>query len=51
VEKIFQSNATKKKACVAILISDKRAFIPKLIIRDRIDTMYSSKEKSTKRTL
>ena len=34
-EKIFQANEPKKQAGVAILISDKTDFKPKLIQRDR----------------
>ena len=40
----------KKKDGVAILMSNKRDFKPKLIKREGKDTPYSSKEQSTKTT-
>jgi hypothetical protein len=50
--KIFQANRPKKKAGVAILVSEKKIdFKSKLIKRDRGRTTYSSKERPTKRTL
>jgi exonuclease III len=47
-EKIFQANGSKKLAGVAILISNKIDFHPKVIKKIRKYTSYSSKEKSTK---
>jgi hypothetical protein len=44
---IFQANGPKKQAGVAILISNKINFQPKVIKKDK-DTSYWSKEKSTK---
>ena len=41
-------NDPKKQAGVAILISNKIDFPPKVIKKIRKDTLYSSKEKSTK---
>ena len=46
---IFQANGLKKQAGVAILISDKIDFQPKIIKKTRRDTSYSSKVKSSKR--
>ena len=45
---IFQANGPKKQAGVAILILNKIDFQPKVIKTIRKDTLYSSKEKSTK---
>jgi exonuclease III len=45
---IFQANGPKKQAGVAILILNKINFQPKLIKKIRKDTLYRSKEKSTK---
>jgi hypothetical protein len=42
---IFQANGLKKQAGIAILISNKINFQPKLSTRLRKDTSYSSKEK------
>jgi hypothetical protein len=50
LEKTFQANGPKKQVGVAILVSDKIDFKPKLIRRQGKDTTDSSKEKSTKRT-
>lgn len=49
-EDIFQANGIKKQAGTPILISNKIDFKPKLV-RTGKNTAYSSKEKSTKRTL
>jgi exonuclease III len=46
---IFQANSLKKQAGVAILISNKIDFQPKVIKRDKRDTSYTSKVKSSKR--
>jgi exonuclease III len=46
---IFQANGSKKQAGVAILISNKIDFQPKVIKKARRDTSYSSMVKSTKR--
>jgi exonuclease III len=46
---IFQANGMKKQAGVAILISNKIDFQPKVIKKTRRDTSYSSKVKSSKR--
>jgi hypothetical protein len=45
---IFQANVPKKQAGLAILISNKIDFQPKVIKKDRRGTSYSSKVKSTK---
>jgi hypothetical protein len=45
----FQVNGLKKKAGVAILISNKIHFQPKVIKKDKVGTSYSSKVKSSKR--
>ena len=45
---IFQANGLKKQAGVAILISNKIDFQPKVIKKDKEGTSYSSKVKSTK---
>lgn len=49
-EDIVQANGIKKQAGTPILISNKTDFKPKLV-RIGKNTTYSSKEKSTKRTL
>jgi hypothetical protein len=46
---IFQANGMKKQAGVAILISNKIDFQPKVIKKTRRGTSYSSKVKSSKR--
>ena len=46
---IFEANDLKKQAGVAILISNKIDFQPKVIKKTRRDTSYSSKVKSSKR--
>jgi exonuclease III len=46
---IFQANGLKKQAGVAILISNKIDFQPKVIKMTRKDTSYSPKVKSFKR--
>ena len=46
---IFQANGMKKQTGVAILISNKIDFQPKVIKTTRRDTSYSSKVKSPKR--
>jgi len=46
---IFQANVLKKEAGVAILKSNKIYFQIKVIKKIRRDTLYSSKEKSTKK--
>uniref|UniRef100_UPI003980DFE5 endonuclease/exonuclease/phosphatase family protein n=1 Tax=Salmonella sp. s50237 TaxID=3159649 RepID=UPI003980DFE5 len=46
---IFQANGMKKQAGVAILISNKIDFQPKVIKKTRRDTSYSSNVKSSKR--
>ena len=46
---IFQANGMKKQAGVAILISNKIDFQPKVIKKDKAGTSYSSKGKSSKR--
>ena len=43
---IFQANGMKKQAGVAILISDKIDFQPKVIKKDKEGTSYSSMVKS-----
>jgi exonuclease III len=48
---IFQANGLKKQAGVAILISNKIDFQYKVIKKDRRDTSYSSKLKSSKRNI
>jgi hypothetical protein len=48
-KKFFQANGLKKQARVAILISNKIDFKPKVIRKTRRDTSYSSKVKSSKR--
>ena len=45
---IFQANGVKKQAGVAILISNKIDFQPKVIKKTRRGTSYPSKVKSTK---
>jgi hypothetical protein len=45
---IFQDNGPMKQAGIAILISNKIDFQPKVIKRDKEGTLYSSKIKSTK---
>ena len=50
MKKIFQENWLMKQDSVNILIFNKIDFQPKLIKRERKDTLYSSKEKSTKIT-
>jgi hypothetical protein len=45
---IFQANGTKKQAGVAILISNKIDFKPKVTKKTRRGTSYSSKVKSTR---
>ena len=45
---IFLANGLKKQAGVAILISNKLDFQPKVINRDEEDTSYLLKEKLTK---
>lgn len=42
-KKILEANGPKKQAEVAILISDKMDFKPKLIIKDRKGIIHSSK--------
>ena len=44
------SNKLKKQAGIAIIISGKLDFKPKLMKRDGEDTSYSSREKFTKMT-
>ena len=46
---IFQANGLKKQAGVAILISNKIDFQPKVIKKTKRGTSYSSKVKSSKR--
>jgi hypothetical protein len=46
---IFQANGLKKQAGVAILISNKIDFQPKVTKKTRRDTSYSSKVKYSKR--
>jgi exonuclease III len=46
---IFQANDRKKQAGLAILISNKIDFQPKVIKKTRRGTSYSSKVKSSKR--
>jgi hypothetical protein len=46
---IFQANTPKKKAGVAILISNKINFQPKVIKKRRRGTSYTSKVKCSKR--
>jgi hypothetical protein len=48
-ETLFQANGLKKQAGVAILISNKIDFQQKVTKKDRRDTSYSSKVKSSKR--
>ena len=45
--KLLQSNAPKKQASVAILVSDKIDFQQKLIRREMKNTTYSSKKNWT----
>jgi hypothetical protein len=46
---IFQANGLKKQAGVALLISNKIDFQPKVIKKTRRGTSYSSTVKSSKR--
>ena len=48
LKKDFQLNRLKKKSGVAILVSNKTDFQPKLIKRDRSTYYIFMKEKSTK---
>jgi hypothetical protein len=45
---IFQANGTNKQAGVAIIISNKIKFQPKVIKKNKEGHLYSSKEKSTR---
>jgi hypothetical protein len=49
LKKKFQANDLKKQAGVAILISNKIDFQPKVIRKDKEGTSFSSKVKSSKR--
>lgn len=51
MENIVPVNGAWKQAGPDILISNKRGFIPKLVIRDREGYFISIKEKLTKRIL